>query len=238
MYLLTTELTLNDLQRLHQIAVSSCNRSEMKQCNWLYRNRWKSYFNDIFTNHGGIMAAYAKDNSGDRASPMNGQINGLFFMAKNIKGKPPWDSPFGEVRIQIPAKVLLGMAPNLYFADFYCMSGKTHYVTLVMTRPGSATDNYCREKLLPLSHGDNPFLFLQDSHWMVNVKRHILVELLYTEDIDINELRNTHGAVLRKRIPRSPNCRGRSKPGGKPKNSKCTKCNLPPSPASFRFETF
>jgi len=219
------------------MAVSSCIRYNTTPCVWLYRNRWTSYFKDIFTNHGGIMV-YAKDNSGDQASPINGQINGLFFMAKNINGQPPGDSPFGEIHIQIPADVLLSMAPNLYFADFYCMNGKIHYITLVMTKPGSATDNYCRDKLLPLSPHNNPFLFKRGSEWHVNVTPYILVELFYTEDIDIDEMIHEYGAILLTDIPRPPNCRGRSTPGGKPKNMMCTKCNLRPSAESYNFETF
>lgn len=172
------------------------------------------------------MEVYIKDNSGDPASPINGKINGLFFMAKNSNGQPPHDSPFGEYRIQIPANVLLSMAPNLYFVDFYCMNGKTHYVTLVMTKPGSSTDDYCRDRLLPLSP-NNPFLFRRGSKWYVNVTPYILVELFYTEDINIFEMTEEHGAILRKGIPPPPNCRGRSTPGGKPKNRMCTKCNLP-----------
>jgi len=234
---MTTELTLDDLRRLHQIAASSCRISNITPCVWLYRNRWKSYFQGIFTTHGGIMKVYAKDNSGDPASPINGQINGLFFMAKNINGEPPGDSPFGEYRIQIHSDILLSMAPNLYFADFYCMNGKTHYVTLVMTVPGSLTDNYCRDKLLLLSH-NNPFLFKRSSRWYVNVTPYILVELFYTEDINIHEMINNYGAAFRTGIPPPPNCRGRSTPGGKPKNMTCTMCNLRPSAPSYQLETF
>jgi len=189
----TTELTLNNLELLYQMALGSCSRYSTTPCVWLYRNRWKSYFRDIFATHGGIMKVYVKDNSGDPASPINGQINGLFFMAKNIKGQPPADSPFGEWRIQIPSDVLLSMAPNLYFADFYCMTGRIHYVTLVATKPGSTTDKYCRDKLLPLSH-DNPFLFKRGRQWHVCDTPYILVELFYTEDINIYEMANESGA--------------------------------------------
>jgi len=230
------ELTLNDMERLHQMAVSNCSRYSITPCVWLYRNRQKSYFQKILTANNGIMTVYEKDNSGDPASPINGQIKGLFFMAKNINGMPPEDSPFGECRIQIRAGVLLTMAPNLYFADFYCMRGKIHYVTLVMTRPGSSTDNYCRNKLLPLGQ-DNPFLFRQGSQWRVNISPYILVELFYTEDINIVEMENEHGAVLHTGIPPPPMCRGRSTPGGIPKNSTCAKCNLPRS-ASYNVHTF
>ena len=235
-YVMSIERTLNELGRLYQMAVSNCNRYNTTPCTWIYRNRWPSYFQDIFATHGGIMKVYDKDNSGDQASPINGQIKGLFFVAKNINGKPPKDSPFGKIRIQIPARVLLSMAPNLYFVDFYCMNGKTHYVTLVMTKPGSSTDNFCQEKLLPLSH-DNPFLFQRGGRWYVNITPYILVELFYTEDINICEMIDKYGAKLQENIPPPPNCRGRSTPGGKPKNSMCPKCNLPP-PALHSVQIF
>ena len=234
---MTTELTLDNLRRLYDMAVRCISRGNITPCVWIYRNRWKSYFDEILTTaKNGVMEVYKKDNSGDPASPINGQIKGLFFMAKNINGRPPEDSPFGEIRIQIPADVLLSMAPNLYFVDFYCMSGKTHYVTLVMTKQGSLTDSYCREKLLALDHDnphDNPFLFRQGSRWYVNVTPYILVELFYTEDINIFEMNNEYGAILRNNIPPPPNCRGRSTLGGKPKNSSCPQCNLALPPANY-----
>jgi len=232
---ITTELTLIDLQNLHQMAIFNCNRYYVDRCKWLYRNRWESYFRDIFKKHGGIMEVYEKDNSGDPASPINGQIKGLFFMAKNINEEPPQDSPFGKCRIQIPASVLLSMAPNLYFVDFYCMNGKTHYVTLVMTKPGSSADNYCQEKLLRLSHDDNPFLFRRGSQWYVNVTQYVLVELFYTENIDIIKMITEYGAIYREDIPTPPHCRGRSTPGGVPKNKLCTNCNLPQPKNHFQF---
>lgn len=47
------------------------------------------------------MKTYIKDPSGDPASPINGKINGLFFMAKNHNGEPPNYSVFGPIRLQV-----------------------------------------------------------------------------------------------------------------------------------------
>jgi len=46
-------------------------------CRVLYRNQCPAYFTDVFTKHNGIMEVNVKDNSGDQASPINGQIKGL-----------------------------------------------------------------------------------------------------------------------------------------------------------------
>jgi len=94
------------------------------------------------------------------------QLTGLFFMAEvergSVIGEPYRESAFGSTRLIVPVHVLLDLAPQLYFADLFCMRGMWHYVTLVMTRPGSGADDFCRRHLLPLSvddHDDNPFLF-------------------------------------------------------------------------------
>lgn len=221
------ELSLSDLTSLFNKALRYSGRMSYTWCEWLYRNRSEQYFADIQCKHRGIMEVHDKDNSGDQASPINGKIKGLFFMAKNINGEPPPDSPFGSVRLQVPAEILLNETPNLYFTDFYCMCGIIHYVTLVMTKPRSAADDFCRDRLLPLSLDDrenNPFLFRISNQLYVNVAHNFLVEVFYTENIDINYLRN-RGAILLSNIPTIG--KGHSTPGGIPKNSSCHLCNLP-----------
>jgi Phytanoyl-CoA hydroxylase-interacting protein C-terminus len=224
-----SELTMSDLQTLYRKAVDFNGQSSMIRCNWLYRNRWKSYFDDVMDKQGGIMDIYVKDNSGDQASPINSQLNGLFFMAKNVNGNPPRDSPFGRIRLQVPAEVLLDLAPNLYFTDFYCMRGSMHYVTLVMTKPNSTADLFCRDRLLQLDINDrlkNPFLFRHRGKLYTANRKKLNIELFYTEDIDVNVLVADHGARVIKDVPVPKNCKGRSTPGGVPKNKTCTLCNL------------
>ena len=222
----SVELTLHDLDVLRRRAIDYCSRSGSAECNWLYRNKPKKYFRDIRMNCGGVMKVYKKDNSGDPASPINGQIDGLFFMAKNKNGKPPDYSFFGSRRLKVPAHVLLEMAPNLYFADFYCMKSSIHQVTLVMTKLNSQTDNFCRAKLLPLRLTDthnNPFLFYSGGRLFTTNMKKLEVELFYTEDINIDNITEFHGASFsRTRIYG----RGHSKRKGIPKNPKCPICNL------------
>lgn len=173
------------------------------------------------------MKVYKKDNSGDPASPINGQIDGLFFMAKNKNGKPPDYSFFGSRRLKVPAHVLLEMAPNLYFADFYCMKSSIHQVTLVMTKLNSQTDNFCRAKLLPLRLTDthnNPFLFYSGGRLFTTNMKKLEVELFYTEDINIDNITEFHGASFSR--TRRIYGRGHSKRKGIPKNPKCPICNL------------
>lgn len=167
---------------------------DSSKCIYLYRNKPEEYFKDIFRGTEGIMEVYDKDNSGDPASPINLRIKGLFFMATvepGTIGVPLSNSAFGNVQICIKAEELLRQAPNLYFADYYCMTGKVHYVTLVMTKSGSETDHYCHARLLALdvnSYANNPFFFRDNSGDLRTTRGYdLLVELLFTEDLDINE---------------------------------------------------
>jgi hypothetical protein len=148
-----------------------CYRESTSPCNWLYRNQSESYFESILRNNRGLMEVVIKDNSGDPGSPINGKLKGLFFMARNEDGQPQRNSPFGPCRLQVPPEVLLDVNTNLYFTDFYCMQGVTHYVTLVATKQGSEADDFCSSRLLPLSLDDtngNPFLFRENGELRVS----------------------------------------------------------------------
>ena len=220
------DLTLTELQALHTAARRYCDNSSVTVCNWLYRNKPVSYFNDIFRNHRGTMKVYVKDNSGDQASPINGKVKGLFFMANNVGGKPPSTSQFGPRRFQVPAEYLLEAAPNVYFVDFYCMRGRDHYVTLVATCPGSETDKFCSRLLLPIDLCDsarNPFLFWKNGFLFVTSNSNLQVEILYTEDINVYEWMIYGGALM---LDVMSVCKGSSTPGGVPKNPNCSVCNL------------
>jgi len=221
------ELTPTDLVDLYNKALTYNGPSAgASWCYWFYRNRWPTYFADIYMQRQGIMEVYTKDNGGDPASPINGQINGLFFMANNINGCPPRDSQFGEVRLQVPAEVLLYFK-NVYFADFYCMRGARHYVTLVVTIPGSGADNFCRERFLLLNLNVNsPFLYRLNGQLYTTNNKTLFIELLYTENVNIAYLVQFYGAFVDPNVPIADGCRGRSQPGGIPKNPICQKCNL------------
>ena len=225
---IVAELTLNDLRVLHQRAVNYCRYDSSAICQWLYRNKSPSYFSDIFTKKNSIMTVYDKDASGDPASSINLQIQGLFFLANvedgSKKGEPRRRSQFGRCRIQIPARILLDAAPNLFFADYYCMRGRIHYVTLVMTKSGSEAVDFCRDRLLPLSIYDktqNPFFY--EDGGQLYVARSLTIELLFTEDINILDM-IYQGAKFIENIPTIE--KGSSTPGGMPKNSACSACNL------------
>jgi len=144
-------------------------------------------------------------------------------------GEPCRVSAFGSMRFIVPVGVLLEVTPRLYFADFYCMHGRFHYITLVMTRPGSTADNFCRQHLLPLSVDDqqnNPFLFRQAGTGEMRVAQGVKVEVLYTEDINVNYMRQYRGAEMVEDVPTVG--KGSSTPGGLPKNPNCYVCNLLP----------
>lgn len=60
-------------------------------------------------------------------------FSGLFFSARLLPdGSLPSHSPFGNIRMLVPALALLDPARvNMYFCDFYC-NYVTHYVTVVI----------------------------------------------------------------------------------------------------------
>ena len=193
-------------------------------CKWLYRNKPPKYFDDIRDNHGNIMEVYVKDKNGDPASVINGRLHGLFFCA-NIDfctGLPMTKTNFGSRRLLVPVDEMFMSAPNLYFADFYCNFAHPHphYATLVMARIGSVADAFCRNRLPALSTMENPFLFRgEDGSWRVSTR--IMVEVLYTEDINLNVFRNiTHGTPERINIRHN----------GLPKLPGCKECNLYDAP--------
>lgn len=144
-------------------------------------------------------------------------------------GEPYHASPFGSTRLIVPVDVLLELAPRLYFSDFYCMHGRFHYITLVMTKPGSSADDFCRQHLLPLSVDDqqnNPFLFRQAGSREMRVAQGVKVEVLFTENIDVNDFLRRRGARIAENVPTVG--KGSSTPGGLPKNPSCGVCNLRP----------
>ena len=197
------------------------------QCNWLYRNKDQAYFDSIQTRGRGVMQTELKDHGGDPRSPINGKLQGLFFLANNdTTGEPPSYSYFGPARIQIRADELFRLAPNLYFADFYCMgsgAGRKHYVILVMTKRGSSADFFCRENLVTLDRANNPFLYTNTNNGLLYTCSALEVEVFYTENLNITELQNSGVAIMKTVWAQG---QGHSTPGGKPKNPSCAYCNV------------
>ncbi len=173
------------------------------------------------------MKAYLKDQNGDAASIINGKIHGLFF-GINVEGKtghPPQMSNFEPRRLYVPAgNFMYPDTVRLYFADFYC-NKESHYITLVMTEQGSSADLFCCENLISLNTRSNVFLykgFADNGCSTVFVTSNVWVEILYTEDIDLNYWISEQGCFM-DNVP----SRGTSRPGGIPKKMPCDICNLP-----------
>ena len=194
----------------------------------LYRNKPSSVFREILNNRHGIMEVYYKDHSGDAASPINGRLQGLFFSthAHPKSGALPKFSPFGDMRLILPINRLVTGINKLYFADFYCHKNK-HSVTLVITVSGSPADQFCSRSLVELPvtpHGnENPFFFRKMGTNQYYCSHKLIVEILYTEDIDISEELRLNPNCLKKVIAVG---KRRSVPDSKPKNPHCKLCNL------------
>jgi len=202
--------------------------SGTNKCTWFYRNKSRQYFSEITSKHGGVMKAYLKDASGHLRAPINGEIKGLFFMSIVKDGEPQPQSPFGDTRLLVRADILLDLAPNVYFADFYCLNRKDHYVTLVLARPGSDADTLCQRRLPKLNIYDKsscPFLFIVGGKVHVPVfTSKIMVELFFTEDLEVDQLlADKFKAMMKYNIGTfGP---GRTSQGGRAKNSLCATCS-------------
>jgi len=223
---------MTEVQHLKNAAIKYLQKMSTSHapCNWFYRNKSRSYFDKV-EDDGGMMRTLVKDASGDERSPINGEISGLFFLANVDHNGQPFDaSPFGDTRLLVSARVMLSLAPNVYFADFYCMNGKDHYVTLVLAHPGSDADRLCHQRLPQLSLNydpqSNPFIFNSYGALRIPRGKSLFVEVFFTENLDTNFLIHTcRQAYIHYFIPVFG--RGSATQGGRPKNRSCSICRAP-----------
>ncbi|MFH4978408.1 hypothetical protein AB6A40_005117 [Gnathostoma spinigerum] len=217
----------DEMEQLHKKAVAFVG-SLMHPFRILYRCKPKLYYDDIQFRCGGIMAKYLKDNNGQAASSINGTINGLFFSARLLPdGSLPTHSPFGNIRMMVPAGTLLNPERiNMYFCDFYC-NYITHYVTVVICEKYSETDIFCMQHLIKLNPLTNNFLRIstrpplyEPEFW---VNKNVWVEIYYTEDVPLAWGR--FDTIIATGA-------GTSRIGGLPHNKQCQQCNLYPQKAS------
>ena len=193
-------------------------------CHYFYRNKPHEYFNNIFCYQAGIMTVYRKNKNGDPASPINGQLDGLFF-GVNVDlttGLPVVPSLYGPTRLSILSWCMFHVAPNIYFCDFYCHY-RSHHVTLVMTKPGSAADRFCTSRLKQLDNSQNPFLYFDLKSQTVWVTTRVWVQVFYTENIDLHHVIQ-NGFGLMEDVPSQPVPANTIK--GVPKNPLCSICNI------------
>ena len=197
--------------------------SHMKKISVFYRNKRTAYFDHILQTDG-IMKPYIKSMTGDPKCPINGRINGLFFMGRtnryNTSELPPV-SPYGEMRFVIPAHRLFDSQKNLYFSDFFCHN-KEHHVSVVITVPGSYADKYCQSHLLELPKYENEYLRLS-SDGTIWTSHSAWVEVLYTESLNLRFELLFSGAYL---MPTKVIGTGDIDRIGRPKRPDCAYCNL------------
>ena len=225
-------LLKSELEKLLQKAVEflSCGvNNQQLPVKYAYRNKPCHYFENIRINKSNIMEVYIKDNNGDPGCPINGQINGLFFAVRTEPSTMdiPDISLFGNTRIFFPVTKLIQPTTKFYFADFYCHK-KIHYITFVATNPNSPADKFCEKHLLEISLDSNPFFYRRACITFFGIEsafgccREPRVEILYTENIDLNK-----DYIQWQRNVQTIG-RGSSTPGGLPKRQFCTVCNLYP----------
>ncbi|CAD5205548.1 unnamed protein product [Bursaphelenchus okinawaensis] len=215
----------SEIDALFELAKRFIGQSPLQNFTELYRCKPRHYFDEIIMNRNRIMEKYIKDDNGHSASPINGKLRGLFFSAEKVDGKLPNSSPFGDVRITIPADQLIKPHfVNLYFVDFYCNS-KPHYVTVVVCQKGSNPDEFCKRHTKPMELATNPFFRIvpkkegepgPDYYYFVSNAVH--VEICYTENVPLSM--GTITEVM-------PFGRGSSRIGGLRNNVACQICNIP-----------
>lgn len=207
-----------ELLRLMDLTHRFLFNSQMMSVDVLYRNKPTKYFLDIITKRNGIMIPYIKDNNGDQASPINNKINGLFFNVSGRHNMRP-SSPFGNFRFVTDVTRLLRYNSHLYFSDFYCTSNKGHYITLVVTTPGTIADILCERYLPRLNLYNNRYMQFNPYTHEVSVAnaRGLLTEILITDTVNINN--GTFYEV------RTVGC-GHSTANGIPKKRNCSICNI------------
>uniref|UniRef100_A0A7E4UMJ7 PHYHIP_C domain-containing protein n=1 Tax=Panagrellus redivivus TaxID=6233 RepID=A0A7E4UMJ7_PANRE len=180
---------ISEMKQLYERAVFFCSRARnaMHPFQLLYRCKPQIYWDDIKIRSRCIMHKYIKDENGQAANPINGNIHGLFFSARLMPdGSLPPTSPFGNVRMCIPANFLLDPdRVDLYFCDFYC-NKSTHYVTVVICAKGTDIDSFCHDRLLPLPVM-NPFLRIERTRdgFEFFVNRVVWVEIYYTDNVPL-----------------------------------------------------
>ncbi|KAI1711659.1 phytanoyl-CoA hydroxylase-interacting protein-like [Ditylenchus destructor] len=109
-------------------------------------------------------------------------LPGIVFAADTKNG-----SIWNDGKLCILPNVLINKEEtNLYFGNFFCYTGYTHFVTLVVTRDGSEEDKYCSEKLVRIDVNDNLYFRAakndESSFNMISGQR-IVVEIMYAHDL-------------------------------------------------------
>jgi hypothetical protein len=125
------------------------------------------------------------------------------FMSVNVEyrtDQPVYKSVYGERRLLLDPEKKYRQCPNLYFTDFYCVH-KPHYVTLVMTRPGSDADNFCQLYLIKLDWKDNDFLIRRHLPYFDSTTYYVItcglwIEVFFTEDMNISEETKPTGPIF------------------------------------------
>ena len=214
--------------RLKAVQFVNRRRQRLTTIPYFYRNKSVDYFDDIMRFKDGVMYGILKDNNGDRYSILNNNMAGIFFSALLLPStlQPPTSSIFGTRRLYVKSSLIMNDETKMYFADFYCYNNIVHYVTIVLTKPGSDPDKFCDMNLVQLDLYDNPFLQLTHINGIqeVLVTMNAIIEIFYTEPVDLLDLSLEPGASMYEDVPLAG--RGSSVEGGIPKKEDCEICNI------------
>ena len=174
-----------DIDVLYENASRYMSSLSKEKVNWLHRDKSPSYFNAL---RNSTMTPRLKDQGGHRKNPINGNLMGVFFAAKQNLNDI---SIYGTKRYYVPIKDIITKSCNMYFTDFYCFNKKgPHYTILVVTQKNSQDDRKCQMLgLPPLDVYNNPFLSRNnDSTFLLPKSRaghRNFVEVFYCDQVKI-----------------------------------------------------
>ena len=214
-------------------AIEYCD-GDIVPCKWLYRNKPKEYFDEIFKSNKGIMKPVMKNRGGDPRNPINNKLEAVFFTASvkrgSTDGEPIEKSPYGSTRFQASIEYLIDPdIYNLYFADFYCSGSEFHYISLVVAESDSEADVICGDCLPMLKWNNNAFLTCDDDNqFEVTDSDFCIIEVLHAKDVDMAKAFAEGHAILKHDL--RTHGRALLRDGGLDKNLECSVCNnLKPS---------
>jgi len=109
---------------------------------------------------------------------------------------------------------------------FHCRQNKQniHHVTIVLTKSGSWSDEFCNERLPRLDVTDNPFLYKEEGKIWVSTA--VFVNVFVTEDLNVEQMMERGDAEIEYSVPTRGV--GKTSQGGQygMKSAYCEHCSI------------
>uniref|UniRef100_A0A915EEJ8 Phytanoyl-CoA hydroxylase-interacting protein-like C-terminal domain-containing protein n=1 Tax=Ditylenchus dipsaci TaxID=166011 RepID=A0A915EEJ8_9BILA len=140
--------SLDEIDKLMARAISATGKA-MHSFSYLYRCKPKYYWDEIYMHRMALWKNISKTKTGKLPHLSMEKLKVSFFRQETLPdGHLPPSSPFGDMRMHLPAFSLLNPAE----INILTM------LLFVVCKKGSSTDNFCRDRIRPLNVRNNPFL--------------------------------------------------------------------------------